>query len=135
MTSFFVDANVFLRFLTHDDANQRKQAVALFRQAAKGEISLISGPPVLFEVAWVLRSAYDVPREKVLDALSAIVAFPGLMLLDADLVEQAIALARSAGQGFADAYIAISAQSAGADAVATFNRRHFEKMGARVHSL
>ena len=28
------------------------------------KISLVTGPPVLFEIAWTLRSAYDLPREK-----------------------------------------------------------------------
>lgn len=58
MKSVFVDANVFLRFFTKDDDGQHEQAERLFRAGAEGEVVLISGPPVLFEVAWTLRAAY-----------------------------------------------------------------------------
>jgi predicted nucleic acid-binding protein len=58
----FVDANVFLRFFTRDDESQQKRSEGLFRSAAAGEAALITGPPVLFEVAWTLRSVYDLPK-------------------------------------------------------------------------
>ncbi|MCX5758081.1 MAG: type II toxin-antitoxin system VapC family toxin, partial [Candidatus Hydrogenedentes bacterium] len=78
MKCVFVDSNVFLRFFTQDDAGQYKDAVKLFRDAAVGELELVAGPPVLFEIAWTLRAAYRQPREKVLEVLSAIRALPGL---------------------------------------------------------
>ncbi len=133
MKSLFVDANVFLRFFTTDDKGQHKRAAALFRKAASGEVVLVTGPPVLFEIAWTLGSAYKQSHERILDALSAIVALPGLRLTDAGLVEEALALARKSGQAFADAYIVAGAQDAGTDEIATFNRRHFEKLDAPLH--
>ncbi len=135
MKIVFVDANVFLRFFTLDDEGQHQRAVKLFREAAGGKLSLVTGPPVLFEVAWTLRSAYDQSSEKTLDALSAIAAFSGLRLMDGDLVEEAVSLARTSGQEFADAYIVASARRARAQAIATFNQKHFEKLGATLHSF
>jgi len=90
---------------------------------------------VLFEITWTLRSAYKQPNEKILDALSAIIALPGLQLTDAGLVEEALALARRSGQEFADAYIAASARDATADEIATFNRKHFENLDAALHTF
>jgi predicted nucleic acid-binding protein len=135
MKTVFVDANVFLRFLTVDDQGQHDRAVRLFRDAAAGRVSLLCGPPVLFEIAWTLRSAYRQSAEKILDVLGAIVAMPNLRLLDREIAEEALALARSSRQDFADAYIAASAQAAGADEMATFTRKHFERMGTRLASL
>ena len=135
MKVVFVDANVFMRFFTKDDKGQHMRAVALFERAAAGEISLVTGPPVLFEIAWTLRSAYHQPKERILDALSALIALPGLRLTDAGLAEKAIDLARASGQEFTDAYIVAVALQTGADEIATFNRKHFKKMAAELHAL
>ena len=135
MKIYFVDANVFLRFFTDDEGEQRSRAADLLRRAAAGKCGLVTGPPVLFEIAWTLRSAYGVPREKVLDVLSRIAALPGLRMVDADLVEDAIGIARSSGQDFADSYILASMRKAGAEAIATFNRKHFERMNAPIKAL
>lgn len=135
MKTIFVDANIFLRFFTTDDRRQHRRAARLLRRAASGKIALVTGPPVLFEIAWTLRSAYRQPKEKILDALSAIAAMPGLRLLDGDVAEEAIALARRSGAEFADAYIVASARKVGAGEVATFNRKHFDLLGAELARL
>jgi predicted nucleic acid-binding protein len=133
MKRLFVDANVFLRFFTGDDRSQHGSAEKLFREAATGDASLVTGPPVLFEIAWTLRSAYDLPREKVLDVLSRIASLPGLELADGPVVEEAISVAKTSGKEFADSYILASSRRLGAVAVATFNRKDFLKMGATLH--
>ena len=135
MKTVFVDSNVFLRLLTRDDAGQHERAAALFRRAAAGKVALVAGPPVLFEVAWSLRASYDMPREKILEILSAIAAFQGLKLLDADLVAEAVALAKRSGAHFADAYIVAAALACGADEIASFNRAHFERLPAKLADL
>ena len=66
--------------------------------------------------------------------LSAIAALRGLQLTDAGLVENAIDLARSSGQEFADAYIAAAAQKMEAE-VATFNRKHFKRPGVTLYDF
>ena len=135
MSKVFVDTNVFLRFFTLDDEGQHEKAAALLRQADAGQVQLVTGPPVLFEIAWVLRSAYGASREKILDALSAIAATPGLELLDAGTADEAITRARESNADFADAYIAAAAARAGAEQVATFNRKHFERLHVRLADL
>jgi len=129
VTSWFVDANVFLRFLTEDDQGQHERAVRLFESARRGECLLVTGPPVLFELAWTLRAAYNTPRARALEILSAVFAMPGMTLLDAPLVADALTLAASAGTEFADAYIAASSRAAGCSGVATFDRKDFTRLG------
>jgi predicted nucleic acid-binding protein len=90
---------------------------------------------VLFEVAWTLRSAYKLPLDKVLDTLSAILALPGLHLGDARLVEAALRRSAQARVEFADACIAASAESLGAEEIATFNETDFRRLGARLFPL
>ena len=135
MKSAFVDSNVFLSFFTTGDKIQHEKAARLFRDAAAGKIALLTGPPVLFELAWTLRSGFGLTQESVMEVLSATVALPGLSLVDAPIVEKAIALAKGTRQEFADAYIAVSARAYHADSVATFNRKHFERLGAVLYPL
>jgi len=135
MKRVFVDTNVFLRYFTGDDRQQHRQALALFQEAADGAIKLVTGPPVLFEMAWALRRAYGLGKPDVLYTLEAIAGMPGLTITDAPVVERAIKRARTSGQEFADAYIAASAEAAGADAVATFNLKDFRKLGAPLYRL
>ena len=133
MRRIFVDANVFLRYFTQDDEGQHEKAKALFIAAEAGKIQLVSGPPVLFEVAWTLRSAYGLSHVQIQDILDAISGFPSLSLSDESTVLSAINLARESGVEFADAYIAASAQSMGVDQVATFNTKHFKRLDTALY--
>ena len=135
MTAWFVDANVFLRFLTVDDRGHHPRAVRLFETAKAGECRLVTGPPVLFELAWTLRAAYKIPRDRVLELLSAVFATPGLTLTDAPIVAAALPLALATGSEFADAYVAASGRPAGCAGVATFNRKDFERLGVEQARL
>jgi predicted nucleic acid-binding protein len=135
MKRVFVDANVFLRFFTVDPEGHHERAVRLFDRAAAGEIRLVTGPPVLFEVAWTLRSAYGLSREQVLDVLGSALAAPNLEVTDKALVADAIQRARAARVEFADAYIAVSATASGAEEIATFNKSDFRRLKAKVHAM
>ncbi|HUT34452.1 MAG TPA: type II toxin-antitoxin system VapC family toxin [Planctomycetota bacterium] len=130
MKRIFADANVFLRFFQRDDEDQRHRASRLLHEAAAGVHQLVTGPPVLFEVAWTLRSSYRLTREECLAVLYRILALPGLEVTDRSRVEAALQLAVAGGGEFADAYIAASIEPTNCQCVATFNRKHFEKMGA-----
>ena len=135
MTAWFVDTNVFLRFLTLDDAGHHTKAVRLFEAARKGEGRLVTGPPVLFELAWTLRAAYQIPRARVLEILRAVFATPRLTLTDSPLVAAALSLASETDSEFADAYIAAASRAAECSGVATFNRKDFAKLGVELAEL
>jgi predicted nucleic acid-binding protein len=135
MKKVFVDANVFLRFFTRDDAGQHGRAERLFRSAAGGEVALITGPPVLFEVAWTMRAAYKTEAAQILDMLESIIALPGMTLTDKAICAEALRLARSGDVEFPDAYIAALADECGAETVATFNLADFKKLGVRCCPL
>ena len=133
MRRVYVDANVFLRFFARDDEGQHDRARKLFADAGSGRVQLVSGPPVLFEVAWTLRGAYAVPPVRILEILDAIAAFPGLSLSDEGTVLSALSLARESGVEFADAYIAASAQTLVADQIATFNVKDFKRLESALY--
>jgi len=135
MKRVFVDSNVFLRFFEGDDPEQLERADSLFKAAARAELELVTGPPVLFEVAWTLRTSYELSREETLDVMTTVLALPGLDLIDRSLVDDAVRRAVESGQEFADAYIAASIAPSVSESIATFNRRHFEKLGITIHEF
>lgn len=135
MTSVFVHSNLFLRLFANDDHAQCEKAARLFARAREGRVRLVSGPPVLFEIAWTLRSRYRKSGETVLDVIEAMLATPGLDLLDHDRTAAALKLARTTDMEFADAYVAVSARDGGCDALATFNRADFKKSGVALIDL
>lgn len=132
MKRVFVDTNVFLRFLTQDDAGQSERAAQLLREAAERRLVLVTGPPVLFELVWTLRRAYKVSRPGALDILCSLLALEGLEMTDRAVTTAAIDRARASEQEFADAYIAAAAEAAGVEEIATFNERDFARLGARL---
>ena len=129
MKTWFIDSNVLLRFFTADDAGQNERATALLKSAAEGDIRLVCGPPVLFEVAWTLRAIYRVPRDQVLAALQMLFALPGLEFTDAAIVGPALTSSSLTRVDFADAYIAASARAKGCEGIATFNLEDFGRLG------
>lgn len=92
----------------------------------------MTGPPVFFEVAWVLRSTYKISTESIAQLLDGICGIEGLEIIDRDIVESAIKISGETGVAFSDAYISVSSADIGADAVATFNAKDFERAGANV---
>jgi predicted nucleic-acid-binding protein len=132
----FVDTNVFVRLVAvADDKRQMEQAQRLFEQAQKGHLSLVTGPPVLFEVAWVLGRFYKMDNNDILDFLEAVLSFPNLRVLDKELVMATLEAARKTKSTFADSYIAVSARNIKADTVATFNDKHFLKLGVSLYAF
>lgn len=132
MNRLFVDANMFLRVLADDDAGQSRTARELFAEAEAARVQLVTGPPVLFEVAWTLRSRYRKSATDVLAVMEAVLGTPGLETADADLVREAIDLARRGNGEFADAYVAAMSRATECAAVATFNAKDSARMGTRT---
>ena len=135
MKKIFIDANIILRILTKDDEKQMEKAGGLFSKAISGDVLLVCGPPVLFEVAWTLEARYKVSNSRILDYIESLLATPGLMMTDRGLVEDAVSRSRCSEVEFADSYIAVLAGASGCDSIATFNVSDFKKLDAELYQL
>ena len=134
MPGYFVDSNVFLRFYTADDSKQQATAQKMFLKAKAGELELFCGPPVFFEIAWVLKSRYKIPSAMILDKLESILTIPNMHVFDEDYVKRAISLARETNQSYPDAYIAVVSQDKHIGVI-SFNEKHFARLGAELYPL
>ena len=74
MTSL-IDTNVLIRFLTNDRKPKYKTLYTFFDSLEKGKIKTELKLIVLFQTVFVLKSYYDVPKNRIVKALIAILKF------------------------------------------------------------
>ena len=85
-----VDTNVLVRYLTRDDEPQYEKARRLIdREVANGQPVLVS-QFVLLETEWVLRSRYELAKEDIVTAFSALLDTADLVIEDEPSVENAV---------------------------------------------
>jgi predicted nucleic acid-binding protein len=114
----FLDTNVLVRHLTGDPASLAARATRYLEAA--DELLL---PDLIFaEVAYVLESFYEVPRAQLADTLRAVLAFPGIRVVDSELLQRAVEVYEVHRIDFADAYLVASAERTGVGVVASFDR-------------
>lgn len=114
----FVDTNVLVRHLTGDPPAQASRASRFLAQADE----LLLPDLILAEVAYVLESYYETPRAQVADTLRAVLAFPEISVVDADLLQRAVEVYDIHRLDFADAYLVACAERSGIGVVASFDR-------------
>jgi predicted nucleic acid-binding protein len=114
----FIDTNLLIRHLTRDHPEQAARATRYLERADQ----LLLTDLILAEVAYVLESFYETPRKQVATTLRAILAFPSIRVIDADLLQRAVEVYEVFRLDFADAYLVASAERTGVGVVASFDR-------------
>lgn len=102
---YYLDTNIFLRFLIADDAKTYESCQELFRLIETHRINAMTSSLVFAEIVWVLGSFYKFPRSKISDALTTLARSPILFDNRCDL-SVAIELYASHPVKFVDALIA-----------------------------
>jgi len=123
-----VDANVFLRALIEPPELYNRwmfdEATALFRQAAGGEVQLLTSSAVIAEVAFMLtsRNVYGYGVGDTVERMEAIVSIPNLHFdRKADTLRALRLWAERPSMGYVDALLVAMAESSGAP-LATFDK-------------
>jgi predicted nucleic acid-binding protein len=114
----FIDTNVLVRHLTGDPPAQARRATHYLEHGDE----LLLADLILAEVAYVLESFYEVERTQVAATLRAILAFPAIKVLDAELLHRTIEVYEVDRLDFADAYLVASAERTGIGVIASFDR-------------
>ncbi len=114
----FVDTNVLIRHLTGDPSDQAALATRFLKDADE----LLLPDLILAEVAYVLESYYEAPREQVAETLRAVLAFPPVKSVDPELLQRAVEVYDVHRLDFADAYLVACAERSGIGVIASFDR-------------
>jgi uncharacterized protein len=128
MKTCFVDANVFIRYLTDDDPEKADRVEALLTEAADGGIRLVTTELVLAEVVWVLESTYSLKPAEVAPMIRAILATPGLEVVNGRLVDRALDRYEGRNVDFIDGYIAALMEKLGITEIYSFDRKHLSRL-------
>ena len=118
-----LDTNILVRFLTGDDPAAFDRVATLLRSAdERGETFMVTDP-VLLELLWVLRSSYDLGREKILDAVDALLDAPVFTFQSTRHVRQFVAQGRVASTELDDLLIGLSAEQQGCESTLTLDKK------------
>lgn len=88
--TYYVDANVFLRYLLQDNQEMAQKAENYLHRAEAGELKLRLIPEVLLEINYVLLKIYEISRAETAQYLFTILSSPYLEMENKHLYLQAI---------------------------------------------
>ena len=118
----FIDTNIVVRSVTGDPPDQAAEAIRILHEGRNIQIPVV----VFTEVAYVLASQYQFPREDIIDRLIDLTQRDNISVyaMDKELVLEGLMMCRPSGRvSVADAMIWASARSSGARVIYTFDRR------------
>jgi predicted nucleic-acid-binding protein len=93
-----LDTNVWVRYVTNDEPDQAKRALAILAEA----VEVFVEKTTLLELEWVLRAAYELSATAIIRALRHILGLPNVQVEMPDQLEKAIDFYEK-GLDFADA--------------------------------
>jgi predicted nucleic-acid-binding protein len=114
-----LDTNILVRFLTHDDDQQYRQAYKLFHHPR-----LYIATTVFLETEWVLRYAYKYDAADIIRAFQMVLGLPNIEVENASRLANALTWHQT-GLDFADALHLASSQQC--DIFYTFDRKFIKK--------
>ena len=128
MKTYFIDTNLFIRYLTNDDIEKADRVEQLLSQAASKKIKLITAETVIAEIVWVLESSYQLKKKEIAQMLEAIFLTPGLEVINGKLVEKAIQIYASQNIDFVDAYIVTLMDKLEISGIYSFDKKHLSRI-------
>jgi predicted nucleic-acid-binding protein len=125
---FFIDTNLFIRYLTNDDEDKASRVEGLLEEAAAGRVRLITAEMVMAETVWVLESVYRLKAAEIAPLIRAILATPGLEVINASLVEAALVHYETRNVDFIDGYIAALMEKRGLTGLYSYDKKHISRI-------
>ena len=117
-----IDTNVLIRYLVQDDPDQGKKAARFIASECSADAPGLINRIVMYELVWVLESAYGYLREKVVLPLEKILRTTQFSIEDHE--EAWISFREyQAGGDFADSFIAAVNRRVGCAHTVTFDRK------------
>lgn len=130
MNASFLDANIFIRYLTNDDPVKADRVEKLLNLAATGKERLLTTELVIAEVVWVLESFYKVGNSAIGPMVKAILATPGLEVINGALVEKAVELYMEQNIDFIDGYIVAVMERHKVNEIFSYDKKHLARIKA-----
>jgi len=100
-----LDTNVLIRFLTSDKTQKFRGVYTLFESLEQGDLRVELKLIVLFQVVFVLKSFYSVPREDIATGLLDILEYKGIIVKEKRIVRRTLELWHANKLDIVDCYL------------------------------
>ena len=134
-----LDTNVLVRFLVQDDVQQSEIVNIIFASAETHKQPLFVTSTVVLELMWVLKSAYDIPRAVILDALNELLSLTVLEFQDQLAIRDFVVGAQDNNYDLSDLLIGQIGLFSGCNTTLTFDKKAAKSpqftnvMGSEIH--
>lgn len=127
--SYFIDTNIFLRYLTNDDIAKADRIEKLFEAAENGKFVFITSHLVIAELVWTLESYYQLQPALIEEMLLKIINTTFIEIPEEDLIIHALDLYVNKNIDFIDAYNAYFMRETKLNRIYTYDTKHFKRVG------
>lgn len=100
-----LDTNVLIRFLTFDKGRKYKKLYAFFESLEQGEMKVELKLIVLFQVVFVLKSYYKVPKELIANSLLDLLKYKGIIIKETKIIQRTLGLWHDKNVEIVDCYL------------------------------
>ena len=100
-----LDTNVLIRFLTADESPKYKTLYSFFQSLEQGQMRVELKLIVLFQVIFVLKSFYRVPKKQIVDGMKNILKFKGIHIKEKKVVLRTLELWLNHNVEIVDCYL------------------------------
>ncbi|MCC6943899.1 MAG: PIN domain-containing protein [Thermomicrobiales bacterium] len=119
----FLDANVFLRYLTQDEPDHFRRSNDLMMRLIAGDVSAIASTSVILEVIFTLHRSYKLPRTEIVAAMSILLSASGIVVEQKPAVMEALHLfAEHSALSMADCFHVAWMRANGLTEIISFDR-------------
>lgn len=101
-----LDTNVVLRFLTSDKSRKYKRLFEFFMSLERGDIRAELKLIVLFQVIFVLKSYYGVPKKEIVQGIQNLLKYKGITIKEKKIVQRTLKLWSEKNVEIVDCYLA-----------------------------
>lgn len=106
MERLFLDTNVLVRFILGEPEKQAAAVAVLFKRCDEGTLELSLLPIVAAETVFVLSSFYEQGRAEIAEVLAHVLASPGIICEQRDVLLLALRRYAESKAHFVDCYLA-----------------------------
>ncbi len=100
-----LDTNVLIRFLTADESPKYKTLYSFFQFLEQGQMRVELKLIVLFQVIFVLKSFYKVPKKQIVDSMKNILKLKGIHIKEKKIVQRSLELWSNNNIEIVDSYL------------------------------
>ena len=126
-----LDTNVLVRYLVADDRKQFQLAKSFVEESIEQEILFVP-LSVSVELAWVLRSLYELDKEMIMTTFNRLLETREIEFQEESSIEVALSLYADNNADFADCLHIASAYSKDQSPLMTFDRKASRVPGAQL---